>query len=130
MSMFGIASLEQIPYAPWLQPVLVVVMLINLASVWVRGRSTGRMSAFYLVSAGALAIVVSKRGVGLERIAAWGVALTFAGSLLSALSATKGRRPVSDLLAQIWRKRSSAVRLGWILPQSSRSKAAKPPAGS
>jgi protein SCO1/2 len=96
LSLFGIASLEQIPYSPWLQPVLAAVMLINLASVWLRGRLTGRMSGFYLVSAGALAIVVSKMGRGWESAAVWGVALTFAGSLLSALSARNGRTAVRD----------------------------------
>jgi protein SCO1/2 len=110
MSMFGIASLGQVPYSPWLQPVLVVVMLINLASVWIRGRSTGRMSPFYLVSLGALAIVMSKRGLGLERLAVWGVAFTFGGSMWSALSAAKGRSPVRDWLTQIWRKRFSIFR--------------------
>jgi protein SCO1/2 len=91
LSMFGIASLEQIPYSPWLQPVLVAMMLINLASVWLRGRSTGRMSGFYLVSAGAVAIVILKMGLGWGNAAVWGVALTLAGSLLSALSAKNGR---------------------------------------
>ena len=64
-------------------------MLINLASVWFRGRITGRMSGFYLVSAGVLALVVSKMGLGWDKAALAGVALTFAGSLLSTLSATK-----------------------------------------
>jgi hypothetical protein len=109
--MFGIAGLGQVPYSPWLQPVLVIVMLINLASVWIRGRATGRMIPFYLVSAGALAIAISKQGPGWEKVAVWGIALTFAGSMLSALSATKGRSPVSDWLAQIWRKRLSIFRL-------------------
>jgi protein SCO1/2 len=91
LSLFGIAGMEHIPYSPWLQPVLVAVMLINLTSVWLRGRATGRMRGFYLVSAGALAIVVSKMGIGWESAAGWGVALTLAGSLLSALNA-KNRR--------------------------------------
>lgn len=91
LSMFGIAGFNQIPYAPWLQPVLLAVMLINLASVWLRGRSTGRMCGFYLVSAGALAIGVSQMGFGWEHAAAWGIALTLTGSLLSALRATNGR---------------------------------------
>src|SRR6185295_9869795 len=43
MSLFGIVGLDRIPYSPWLQPVLAAVMLINLASVWWRARSTGRM---------------------------------------------------------------------------------------
>jgi protein SCO1/2 len=85
MSAFGVAGLERIPYSPWLQPALVAVILINLASVWLRGRSTGLMRGFYIVSAGALAIVVFKMGLGWENAAIWGAALTLAGSLLSAL---------------------------------------------
>ncbi|HKR00531.1 MAG TPA: SCO family protein [Pyrinomonadaceae bacterium] len=96
MSVFGVAGLQQIPYSPWLQPVLVAVMLINLASVWLRGRSTGRMSGFYLVSAGALVILASKVGPGWESAAVWGVALTLAGSLLSALSIRNNRLAAGD----------------------------------
>jgi protein SCO1 len=91
LSVFGIVGLEKIPYSPWLQPVLVAVMLMNLASVWCRGRSTRRMSAFYLGSAGALAILVSRIGLGGEHAAVWGIALTMAGSLLSALSPSPHR---------------------------------------
>lgn len=72
LSVFGVAGLNQIPYSPWLEPVLVAVMLINLASVWLRGRLTGRMSGFCVVSAGALAIVVSKMGLGWKNTADWG----------------------------------------------------------
>jgi protein SCO1/2 len=92
MSMFGIAGLQQIPYSPWLQFVLVAVMLVNLASVWLRGRATGRMHGFYLVSAGALVIILSKLALGWENVAVLGIALTLAGSLLSALS-TRNLRP-------------------------------------
>ncbi|HEY0170816.1 MAG TPA: SCO family protein [Pyrinomonadaceae bacterium] len=91
LSLFGVAGLQQIPYSPWLQPLLIAVMLINLTSVWLRGRSTGRMSAFYLVSAGGLAILLSKAGPGWESAAAPGVAFTLAGSLLSALNVRKVR---------------------------------------
>jgi protein SCO1/2 len=91
MSLFGVAGLQRLPYSPWLQPVLAAVMLINLACVWLRGRSTGRMSGFYLVSAGAFAIVVLKMWLGWEMGAALGVALTLAGSLLSALGPGKSR---------------------------------------
>jgi protein SCO1/2 len=96
MSLFGVASLQRLPYSPWLQPLLAAVMLINLASVWLRGRSTGRMSGFYLVSAGALAILVLKMGLGWEMGAALGVALTLAGSLWSALGPRKSRSAKLD----------------------------------
>jgi protein SCO1/2 len=127
LSVFGIASLNQIPYSPWLQPVLVAVMLINLASVWLRGRLTGRMSGFYLVSAGALAIVVSRTRFSWENAALWGVALTLAGSLLSALSAVKGRSPLIEWLSRKWFKQFSDIPLGWIFPQSVRDKARRRP---
>jgi protein SCO1 len=93
LSFFGIAGLERIPYSPWLQPLLAAVMLINLASLWLRGRSTGRWSGFCLATAGALAIVVSKAGPGWEKAALWGVALTLAGSLLGAFAPFFRRQP-------------------------------------
>lgn len=89
MSVFGIARLEQIPYSPWLQPILVALMLLNLFSVWVRGRATRRMNGFSLVAAGAIAIVASKTGLGFAHADTWGVVLTLVGSLLSALSSEK-----------------------------------------
>lgn len=92
LSMFGIAGLEQIPYSPWLQPLFLAVMLINLASVWFRGRSIGQMKAFYLVATGALLIMLSKMGNGESAVAILGIALTFIGSVLSALSAYKGAK--------------------------------------
>jgi protein SCO1/2 len=90
LSLFGIAGLEQIPYSPWLKPVLVAVMLINLASAWLRGRSTGRMSGFYLVSAGAF-LIIAKIFFGWESVAVWGIILTLAGSLLSTLNVKNSR---------------------------------------
>lgn len=86
LSLFGVASLQRVPYSPWLQPLLAAVMLINVGSLWLRGRATGRMGGFYLVSAGALTILLSKTGPGWEGASLWGVALTLAGSLLSALN--------------------------------------------
>lgn len=91
LSVFGIASLDHLPYSPWLQPVLAGVMLINLGSVWLRARATGRKMAFYLASAGAVAIIVSKLLPPWEGVALWGVVLTFGGSMLSAFN-TRRRR--------------------------------------
>ncbi len=90
MSMLGIASLERIPYSPWMQPLLVTVLLINIAAVRWRARSTGRMSGFYLVSAGAVAILAAKLSAGAGQMAIYGVMLTAAGS---ALSAARARSP-------------------------------------
>jgi protein SCO1/2 len=86
LSLFGIASLQRIPYTPWLQPLLVAVMLINVGSLWLRGRATGRMGGFYLVSAGALTILLAKLSLGWEGASVLGIGLTLAGSLLSAVN--------------------------------------------
>ncbi len=96
LSLFGIAGIKNILSLSGLQPVLVALMVINIASVWLRGRSTGRMSGSYLVSAGSLAIVVSKISLGWENVAGWGVLLSLAGSLLSAVN-TKG--PLREWIA-------------------------------
>jgi protein SCO1/2 len=92
LSVFGIAGLDRIPYAPWLQPVLALIMLINLATVWLRSRATHRMLSFYFAVCGAAVILVSKLNHGWEKFAISGVLLTLAGSLLSALGTTRYRR--------------------------------------
>ena len=92
MSFFGIAGLGSIPYAPWLQPVFAVLLLVNLASVWFRARSSGRMTPFYLASAGAIALITSKVFAGLDPLGTIGVICTLAGSIWSAVGATNRRQ--------------------------------------
>jgi protein SCO1 len=86
LSVVGIAGIERIPFAPWMYPVLFAVMLLNLASVWWRSRWTGQLAGFYLASAGALAIVLTKTNVALGLSPIWGVGLTLVGSVLSTWS--------------------------------------------
>jgi protein SCO1/2 len=104
LSVFGIAGIRQIPYPSKMQPVLVAVMLINIVSVWFRERARRRMSGFYFVSAGALAVILAKTVVRWDNLAAWGVALTFAGSLWSAVN----RRHLQSYLHRI------GCDLGWV----------------
>jgi len=85
LSLFGIAGLESIPYSPWLQPVLAILLLSNLMSVWLRARTTGRMLPFYLVTAGALTLILSKVFAGPSAANFVGVFLTLVGSILSTL---------------------------------------------
>ena len=93
LSLFGIAGLESIPYSPWLQPVLAILLLLNLTSIWFRARGTGRMIPFYLVTAGALAIVASKIFAGPAAAGFVGVFLTLVGSVWSTLSSSLVNRP-------------------------------------
>ena len=92
LSLFGIAGLNQIPYSPWLQPILIIAMLINVFSVWWRARVTRQRWGLYLVSAGAVIIIVAKMGFGWEKAAIPGVLLTFAGSVVSAMSSRASRK--------------------------------------
>jgi protein SCO1/2 len=93
LSVFGIAGLDRIPYAPWLQPVLALIMLTNLGSVWLRSRATHRMLSFYFAVGGVAVILISKLSHGWEKFAICGVLLTLAGSVLSALGTSKKRQP-------------------------------------
>lgn len=86
MSFVGIAGLEGIPYSPWLQPLLAVMIAINLGSVWLRARATGRILGFLMVSAGAVMIVLSKTS-GMQKAAFGGVLLTLVGSFVSTFAA-------------------------------------------
>jgi protein SCO1/2 len=86
LSLFGIAGLESIPYSPWLQPVLAILLLLNLTSVWFRARTTGRLLPFYLVTAGALTLIASKAFSGPVAANFLGVFFTLIGSVWSTLS--------------------------------------------
>lgn len=86
LSFFGIVGLESIPYSPWVQPVLAILLLSNLTSIWFRARVTGRMLPFYLVTAGALLVVASKAFAGPDAVGFLGVALTLVGSVWSTLN--------------------------------------------
>ena len=89
LSLFGIAGLESIPYSPWLQPLLAVLLLSNLTSVWFRARATGRMLPFYLVTAGALTLILSKAFAAPSAASFIGVFMTFVGSVWSSLDTVR-----------------------------------------
>jgi protein SCO1/2 len=84
LSAVGIAGLERIPYSPSLQPLLLAIMIVNLAGAWLRAYSTGRRAGASLATAGVLAIGLSI--VGWLNVASWGVALVVGGSALNTLS--------------------------------------------
>jgi protein SCO1/2 len=92
LSATGIATLEQIPYAPWLLPVLMLAMAVNLGMLWRRGRSEGRMAGFYFAAAGAVSIAFGGLGVGGSYASMCGLALILIGSLLS----VRGRRDAAE----------------------------------
>jgi hypothetical protein len=104
LSGFGTAGM-QIPYPSKVQPMLIVMMLINIVSVWFRSRATRRITGFYFVCAGTLAVILAKTGVGWENLAAWGALLTFSGTLWSAVPVSPGRAAADKRRAQRGRER-------------------------
>lgn len=84
LSMLGVAGVERIPYAPWLLPLLAVGVLVNLGSLALRARSTGRWGGCLAAAAGAALLAASKLDLAGQEIGFAGVALVLAGSLASA----------------------------------------------
>lgn len=96
LSVFGVGWLKQLPYTPWLLPVFGALLLVNLASLWWRGRARGRFLAFWLGCAGAAAILLFSRGLGIPRADLVGVGLTFVAALVNALDLSALRRIVAE----------------------------------
>ena len=84
LSVFGIAGLGWAPYFRWLVPAMVVLMSINLGSLWLRGFRRGRLLGFYLAAAGTLSTVVLGLWQGIAAASVVGALLTLAGALAGA----------------------------------------------
>lgn len=89
LSAFGIAALERIPYTPWLLPIVIGLMLVNIASAWPGSR--GNVMAFALSIAGAQVFLVLGVGCEVPIAAPIGVALSIAGSCLAVRSRVEQR---------------------------------------
>jgi protein SCO1/2 len=83
LSLFGVAGVEWLSHSAWLWPLLVLVMLSNVAALWWLGRRSKRRLGFYLSLAGALTILVLGAWLELPYASAAGIALTALGSLAS-----------------------------------------------
>ena len=86
MSAFGSLGISiQIPYQPWLLPLMAGLLLVNLAALFLRARARRRYGPFGLCLAGVVAIVFGKFVlVSGTPLMALGLAAIIAGSLWSA----------------------------------------------
>jgi hypothetical protein len=98
LSLFGITSLQGIPYTPWLLPVFVILMLVNLFSIYRRGKHNGAFTPFYLSLLGVLLILVPGMWLEIVFSSYLGVGFLFIGSVMSVLSFRKG--PAMNYLPQ------------------------------
>jgi protein SCO1/2 len=83
LSLFGVAGVEWLETSSWLLPLLVVVMLLNVGSLWWIGQKSGRRLGFYLAALGASTLLVLELWLDVPYASLVGIALSFAGSLLS-----------------------------------------------
>lgn len=83
LSLFGVAGVDWLTNSPWLLPLFVLVLLINVGSLWWIGKRSQRRAGFYLAALGAVTIVSGSLWLDRTEVSAVGIALTFAGSLLS-----------------------------------------------
>lgn len=83
LSLFGIAGAEWLTHSPWLLPLFVLVLSVNVASLWWIGKRSQRRGGFYLAALGALTIIVGSLWLERTSISVSGIALTVAGSLMS-----------------------------------------------
>jgi protein SCO1 len=86
LSVFGLAGIAPVAHPAWILPLLMGMILINLVSVWLRARTTRRMSGLCLVVTGTLGIIVAKSLPGWDGLAPWGVGVSFVGSLWNAVN--------------------------------------------
>jgi protein SCO1/2 len=107
MSGLGLSGLVTIPYAPWLNPILLGALLVNVSSVYWRARTVGRLEGLALVVAGAGTIVATKLGWLPEPAALCGVALTLIGSVMSTWWTTRSFPLASARRAVMWRDSSN-----------------------
>ncbi len=87
MSVFGIAGARSIPYSPWLLPVIVVLLALNLYFLHWRAAHRNGYAPFVIALLGSILLFFSSPYFELPR---WlmmpGIGLLFTGSLLQALS--------------------------------------------
>jgi protein SCO1 len=88
LSSAGIVGLERLPLLPWLRPLLLASVAINVWSTWSRAAATRRFTPAVLTTAGALVLGLSI--AGLVSAAAWAIVLMVAGSASSARSSLAG----------------------------------------
>ena len=107
MSAFGVAGLQKIPYTPWLIPVLVAGIGVNLWGLYQSGKRRNGLLPFWLSILGAVTFLVG--GFWLEHSAGLygGILMILAGSILNSLPFSYFQRLRAS--ADRWR--------GWLLPR-------------
>ncbi|MEM6264804.1 MAG: SCO family protein, partial [Bacteroidota bacterium] len=86
LSAFGISSLQSIPYSPWLIPVLMVAMFINLFILFKKSKVRNGLIPFWISLAGAFLVLGPGYLLSNQATSIAGVILIFLGACLNSLS--------------------------------------------
>ena len=112
MSVMGIGVAESVPYSPWLLPVIVVLLFLNLSFQYRSAKSRNGYFPFFLSLAGSVVLVFSAISVAPSR---WmwipGLTMIWGASLLQALSYSAFNRLKLFCLDFRYRLRSTYLRL-------------------
>jgi len=93
MSAFASLGISiEIPYQPWLLPLLTGLLAVNLIALFLRARSRKRYGPFFLCLLGGSAIAIGKFGLESGILIAFGLGCLIAGSLWSAALGRRTRR--------------------------------------
>jgi protein SCO1/2 len=83
LSLFGVAGVDWLTHSPWLLPLFVLVLIVNVGSLWWLGKRSQRRLGFYLAALGAATILANSLWLEQTWLSGVGIALTVAGSLSS-----------------------------------------------
>ena len=89
MSLFGVAGAESIPYSPWLLPVIVAILLINLLFLFRSAPTRNGYLPFVLSLIGSTLLILAIPHFGIRWTIAPGLGFLLSGSLLQSLSYAK-----------------------------------------
>lgn len=87
LSLSGIVAVPQMPGHYWLYPVLALMLVVNLGSLWLQARARQRWSGFGLAAAGAVLMLTASTVRGLDAALPVGAALAAMGSVLGVMAA-------------------------------------------
>lgn len=90
MAAFGISGLQILPHRPWLIPLLLLLLTVQLFAVAKRTRRSGRIAPLVLSLAGAAALLAGSVFGTIPAVAMSGAALVAIGSLAATPRAAAG----------------------------------------
>lgn len=85
LSALGISGMRTIPYSPWMAPLIMLVMMLNLAILYRKSKARNGLIPFWISLTGAL-LVGSGYLLAIKFITIPGIMLIFIGAILNSLT--------------------------------------------